>query len=78
MYVKLITRVYRSAGFIIYMSIIDKEFECSREALLFLTPAVKLNVISESKYIPKTERSIWVIKEKVRTEHTILLYRYMP
>ena len=47
MFIKLLVQVYRSSGFIVHMFLMDREFECLREALLLLNPPVKLNVTLE-------------------------------
>ena len=56
----------------------DGWFECLREALLLLTPPIELSVTSGLEHVPEIERSIRVIKERVRAEHTTLPYRCIP
>ena len=45
--IKLLIKVYRSAGFIVGIFLMDGESECISEALLLLMPPVELNVTSE-------------------------------
>ena len=76
--IKLLIQVYRNARFIVCMFLIDHKFECLREALLLITPPVKLNVTSELEHVPEIERSNWIMKKRMRDERTTLPYRYMP
>ena len=57
MYIKQIIQVYRNSRFIVYTFLFHQKCKRHREALLLITPPVKLNVMSKLEDVLEIKRS---------------------
>jgi hypothetical protein len=72
--IEQVIKVYRVAGFIVLVALMDMEFEQLKDVL----PNITINTTAAREHVGETERKIRVIKERVRGTMTTLPYLTLP
>jgi hypothetical protein len=72
--VKAVIQLYEKRGFNIIDINADKEFECIQTELL----PIHLHIVDKDSHVPKVERSICVVKERVRCTIAGLPFKRIP
>ncbi len=69
-----VKRIYRTAGFIVQVALMDMEFEKLKDIL----PDITINTTAAREHVGEIERKIQVIKERARGTINTLPYLVLP
>jgi hypothetical protein len=72
--VKAVVNLYHKRGFNVIDINADKEFECIRTEML----PIRLHIVDKDSHVPEVERSIRVVKERVRSAIAGLPFKRIP
>jgi len=72
---KLVIALYRRAGFICQMALVDGEFKNVKEKLVNI---IEVNFIARNKHVLEIKRKIRQVREQTQFIKVDLLYRLMP
>jgi hypothetical protein len=72
--VKAVVHLYKKRGFNVFDINADKEFECIRTDLL----PIRLHIVDKDSHAPEVERSIRIVKERVRCTIAGLPFKRIP
>jgi hypothetical protein len=69
---------YHEGGFKVSEIFYDNKFRPLQNLMINHYPDVKFNFASPNEHVPEVERSIRVIKERIRTTYNCLMFDKMP
>eukprot|EP00804_Cyclotella_cryptica_P003545 CCRYP_002163-RA/>CCRYP_002163-RA protein AED:0.35 eAED:0.35 QI:0/0/0/1/0/0/2/0/250 len=72
---KMVVGLYWRAGIICQTASMDGEFEKKKQKLINI---IEVNITARNEHVPKIERKIWHIKERVRSTKADLPYEVIP
>jgi hypothetical protein len=76
--IKQVIAMYRKAGFQVIHIYCDNEFKPLMTQMADQEPSIQLNYSNPNEHVPDIERSIRVIKERIRSTYHRLLYDRLP